>query len=216
MANVFYKDYTPLANFKNANKPTLAECREYLVSFLHNFSIFKPDALEDLKNYWEYCIIPKNEMVVIPGKICGYIYFICRGAVKHFTQDDNGQHIVEFKTDCNFFTGLKSFNNQVPAEDGYICTKNTYALRISHKKYTQLITKYPASKKLFSDFSEKTILNILNRLASFQSTDAKGRYELMLSQHPDVFEKFTMQDISNYLGIKAETLSRLKKEIDKE
>jgi hypothetical protein len=45
--------------------------------------------------------------------------------------------------------------------------------------------------------------------------DAKGRYELMLSQHPDVFEKFTMQDVSNYLGIKAETLSRLKKEIDK-
>ena len=45
--------------------------------------------------------------------------------------------------------------------------------------------------------------------------DAKGRYELMLSQYPDVFEKFTMQDISNYMGIKAETLSRLKKEIDK-
>ena len=57
--------------------------------------------------------------------------------------------------------------------------------------------------------------NIRDRLTSFQSMDAKGRYELMLSQYPDVFEKFTMQDISNYMGIKAETLSRLKKEIDK-
>lgn len=97
------------------------------------------------------------------------------------------------------------------AVDGFVCTKRTYGLKISYKNYHSLIRARPAFEQLLNLINDKANQNIRDRLTSFQSMDAKGRYELMLSQYPDVFEKFTMQDISNYMGIKAETLSRLKK-----
>lgn len=216
MANIFYRDFTPTASFLNPNKPSYKECLAYFVKFLQHFSFFSRDDLENLNEYWDYCIIKKNAPIVLPGEVCDQIVFICRGAVKHFTGTTDNQYIIEFATDCNFCAGLRSFVNQSNAQDGYICTKNTYGLSISYKKFQQLIKKRPVFGQMFNLLSEQAVSNIITRLSSFQSTDAKGRYELMLSQHPDVFNNFSMQDISNYLGIKAETLSRLKKGLEKQ
>ncbi|HPN18492.1 MAG TPA: hypothetical protein PK546_03065 [Chitinophagales bacterium] len=215
MANVFYKDYTPNVTFLNTKKPTCEECFDYFIQFLSNFSFFKPKDLVDLDKYWEYCVMQKNEAIVLPGEICENIVFICKGAVKHFTGGTKSQYIIEFATDCDFSAGVRSFLGKTKAVDGFVCTKRTYGLKISYKNYHSLIRARPAFEQLLNLINDKANQNIRDRLTSFQSMDAKGRYELMLSQYPDVFEKFTMQDISNYMGIKAETLSRLKKEIDK-
>ncbi len=215
MANVFYRDYTPKTNFPNSSRPAYEDCLEYFVQFLHNFSFFKPSDLEGLEKYWEYCVMQKNEAIVLPGEICENIVFICKGAVKHFTGGSKSQYIIEFATDCDFSAGVRSFLGKTKAVDGFVCTKKTYGLKISYANYHKLIKARPAFEQLLNLINDKANQNIRDRLTSFQSMDAKGRYELMLSQHPDVFEKFTMQDISNYMGIKAETLSRLKKEIDK-
>jgi len=185
----------------------------YFKQFLSNFNFFSPEELSELENYWTYFSYPKNRIVVEPGKICSHISFICSGAVKHCAENKNEITIIEFISDCNFVAGFKSFIRQTPAQHRYICTKQTVGLQIAHEKRTQLKDEKPAFEKLFNLFTEKAILNIVDRLTSFQKQDARGRYELMLKQHPDVFLNFSMQDISNYLGIKAETLSRLKKDI---
>jgi hypothetical protein len=216
MANVFYRDFTPSADFSKTNKPNYKECLEYFIQFLGNFSFFSMMDLQGLENYWEYSVLHKNDAIVLPGEVCNHIVFICKGAVKHFTGGLESPYIIEFATDCNFSSGLRSFKDQIKATDGFVCTKTTYGLKLSYIKYQQLIKDKPAFEKLFNLMSEKAMYTLVSRLASFQSMDAKGRYELMLSQHPDVFERFAMQDISNYLGIKAETLSRLKKGIERQ
>ncbi len=213
MANLYYPDYTPNLKFIQTHKPTYAECIEYFKQFLSNFNFFSTDDLLGLEKYWTYFSYPKNMIVVNPGKICSHIFFICSGAVKHCAENKNDITIIEFITDCNFVAGLKSFIQQTPAQHRYTCTKQMVGLQITPEKWMLLKEEKPVFEKLFNLFTEKAILNIVDRLTSFQKLDAKGRYELMLKQHPDVFLNFSMQDISNYLGIKAETLSRLKKDI---
>ncbi|HPA35233.1 MAG TPA: hypothetical protein PLA16_02635 [Chitinophagales bacterium] len=53
------------------------------------------------------------------------------------------------------------------------------------------------------------------RISTFQSLDALGRYELLMKKKPSLFHRFSLQDISNYLGIKPETLSRLRSDKSK-
>lgn len=213
MANVFYRDFTPVANFKNAKRPNYSECLQYFKSFLSNFSIFSAEDLENLDKYWEFCVMKKNDGIVMPGEICSHIVFICKGAVKHFTGGPESPYIIEFATSCNFSTAVRSFLGQIKAVNGFVCAQDVYGLKISRYNYDQLIKERPAFEKLLHLINDKANENILIRLTAFQSMDAKGRYELMLSQYPDIYENYSMQDISNYLGIKAETLSRLKKEV---
>jgi len=211
MANVYYRSFTPSVNFANTNKPSYKECVDYFVKFLSNFSFFNVSDLDDLDDYWEYYSVSKNKSIVLPNQPCESIIFICKGAVRHYTETNEGQYIIDFATDCNFTACLRSFTGNVKTNNGFVASQNTFGLKITRKNYELLIKKRPAFEQLINLFSEKAMVNVLNRLASFQSTDAKGRYELLLNEHPDVFESFTMNDISNYLGINPETLSRLKK-----
>ena len=211
MANVFFKDFTPIIDFNFKNRPTHQESITYFTKFLENFSFFQKDDLIELEKYWSYCSYDRNKFIVTPGEVTEYLVFICKGAVRHFTEDKNGQHIINFTTDCNFILSLNSLKNQEKTIDGYVTSKDSHGLKISYKNYQQLIKTRPAFEQFFDLFAEKERLLLLNRLTSFQSADANERYLILLNEQPDVFDAFTMNDISNYLGINPETLSRLKK-----
>ena len=43
-----------------------------------------------------------------------------------------------------------------------------------------------------------------------QSLDANERFNLLMQQNSEVLNRFSMLDIANFLGIKPETLSRLR------
>ena len=85
-----------------------------------------------------------------------------------------------------------------------------------HQNYQRLIEERPAYEKILKILNKEANKCLKKRLISFQSLDAKGRYELMLKEHPNVFKQFSMGDISNYLGINAATLSRLKKGMEQQ
>jgi len=55
------------------------------------------------------------------------------------------------------------------------------------------------------DFVEQTL--------EFQTLTAKERYEKLLKNHPEIFQKVQLYHIANYLGIAPKSLSRIRKEI---
>lgn len=202
---------TNKVKFFNPYKPTAKECFSYFIQYLAYFSFLTPNDLKDVEQYWEYYLLHKNQPLVLPGDVCEYIVFICKGAIKHYVLHNNNPVNIDFATDGHFCSGIRSFLNQSKAGDGFVCTQNTFCLRISYKKFKELIQEHPAFATLFEMLNEESTLRLMNRLASFQTMDAKGRYLLLKNENPDVFHRFTVQDISNYLGIKPETLCRLRK-----
>ncbi|MFN8284974.1 MAG: cyclic nucleotide-binding domain-containing protein [Chitinophagales bacterium] len=215
MANLYFKDYTPVVHFKRA-KPTHQECLNYLALFLKNFAFIEESDLQNLGKYFEYFSAKKNDIISSQGKYCEHIVFICKGAVKHVIENNNQQNVIELFTEANFCASIKSFISGKPAIAGFICSQNTYGLKLSLENFERLIQLRPAFEQLMNQMQDETATNYMYRLTFFQSLDSNGRYHVLLKEHPDAFEKFTMQDISNYLDIKAETLSRLRKKKEAE
>ena len=212
MSDFLYGGFIPEIKFNNPAKPTYKECLSCFTEYLKSVPFFSSNDWNNLEDYWEYFHLSKNNPIVLPGEICEHIVFICRGAVKHYTENISGKYIITFATEGYFCTAIPSFLNQAKAKDGLICVKSTFGLKISLPNYKKLSAEHPAFEQLFQKISEEELLRLVNRLTSFQSTDAKGRYDLLMQQNSSVFNHFTMLDISNYLGIKPETLSRLRSE----
>ena len=212
MVNILKGNYEPDVKFKNPSRPTYEESLVFFKAYLKKLPYMTPEDLENLDHYMEYFSMSKNHPIVLPGDICRYIVFICQGAVKHYTEDPKGKYIVSFSTKGYFCSALYSFLHEVESRDGLFCVENTIGLQISLPKFKQLKEKSPAFKRLFRDINYEGIVRMANRLKSFQTCDARGRYELLMEEHSSVFNHFSMQDISNYLGIKPESLSRLRRD----
>lgn len=215
MANLYFKGYTPHLQFKRT-KPTYQECLDYFVEFLKHFSFINEDDLVNLGKYWEYYSAKKNEPIVLNDEVCEYIVFNCKNAVKHVIENNNQQNVIELLTESNFCTSIKSFVLKIPSESSFICTQNTYGLKLSLENFNKLMKQHPVFEQIMNQAHVKITDHLFTRLTLFQSLDSTGRYDALMKEHPEVFSKFTMNDISNYLGIKPETLSRLRKKKEKE
>lgn len=204
----------PLTNqkFNQPQRPNFRECIAVLTDHLRRFPGFSTADLEGLDRYWEYFQAAKNRSLADPGVICPYIYFICYGAVRQYADDEHGRHIIDLRTSGYFVSLFPSFMNQHAALGGLNTARGSFGLRLSLTGYRAMIHQRPAFVEFFRSMQEEETRRILGRLVSLQSLDARGRYELLKEENFTVFNHFTMLDIANYLGIKPETLSRLRNE----
>jgi hypothetical protein len=126
-------------------------------------------------------------------------------------EDENGKYIMSFLTEANHCAPVKSFFYQTNSDIGAISTEDIYGLEISYDRFAELIADRPGIEKLFDLLVHENVMYLKSRLKTFQSLDANERFHLLMKQHPEVLNRFSMMDISNYLGIKPETLSRLRR-----
>src|SRR5665647_1767373 len=99
MANLFYPNYTPTAKFAKPDKPNYQECISYYGQFLKHFPFFNQLDLNELDAYWDYCVLKKNSVIVVPDQVCDSMKFICKGAVKYYMEDNSGKNIMAFLTE---------------------------------------------------------------------------------------------------------------------
>lgn len=210
MSNLYYTNFEPSVQFDKPNMPNAKECFEYLSQFLANFDFITASDVTNLNKYWEFFHYTKNDILVSQGEKCNYLYFIVKGSLIKYFEDNLGKNIILFITETNFCASLKSLHFQVPSKYIIAASENVYGLRLSVPDYYRLISEKPVFENLFTLLIDDTVDLLINRIRELLALDARQRYEVFLNQYPDVYQRFNLQDISNFLGITPETLSRLR------
>lgn len=209
MTDRSYGNLAEFVKFSNPAKPSYAECIVFFAHFLRKYPFLTDEDLSGLDRYFEYHELKKNDVLFLPGQVSTEMLFICKGAAKYYNENRNGKHIISFITEANFTAPANSFYHQTPCKNGAVCLEDTIGLSISHIKFKQLLEERPNFERAVLVHNQEIMAGLERRISTFQSLDALGRYELLMKKKPSLFHRFSLQDISNYLGIKPETLSRL-------
>jgi CRP-like cAMP-binding protein len=89
--------------------------------------------------------------------------------------------------------------------------EDTQMLRISHERLEQLYHEVPKLERYFRILFQKAYINALERLNATMWESAVERYNDMLKEHSDIFQRVPLTYIASYLGITPESLSRIRK-----
>ncbi len=156
--------------------------------------------------------IKKKKDLLVPDDICEYIYFITKGCLRSYFVDEKGvEHIYQIRMDNNWISDLESFFSQRPSKYYIEALEDTQMLRISAEELEQLYKKVPNLERYFRILFQKAYVNALERLNSTMWDSAIDRYNNMLKENPDMFQRVPLVYIASYLGITPESLSRIRK-----
>lgn len=156
----------------------------------------------------------KNDFLVEAGQVCNYIGFVNQGALIYFKSMDNGNEITtDFAFEGDWVTVNQSRLNNSPSMINIKAIEYAELFVLKQQKLNDLYIKIPKIERLGRILMEQAYLKLVQQSVDLQVLTATERYENLLRQFPEIFQRVQLYHIANYLGIAPKSLSRIRKEI---
>jgi CRP-like cAMP-binding protein len=168
------------------------------------------------KQYFEYKSLPKNNIVEEENTVPKHLYFITKGFMRLFYYDDNGDEITtHIESQNQFITSFTNFIREIKSNENLECITNCEFYKIERSKLIELIDKNENFKNFSLVIFEQAAARTQIRANDFATLTADLRYKKLVEQQPEIIQNVPIQYIASYLGIKPQSLSRIRKQIIK-
>jgi CRP-like cAMP-binding protein len=171
---------------------------------------------EDIANIQEHFIpfeVNRNTVVEEQNKIPEYLYFLNNGFMRLFYYDESGEEQTTFLcSPSNFIASFSSLINQTKASENVECITDCKLLKIAQVDAKQLVDKSEMFRNFFLKMLEKSISSAALRANDLALLTAEQRYQKMMDQQPYFIQNIPLQYIASFLGIKPQSLSRIRKQ----
>lgn len=179
----------------------------YLIEYLRkNINIDDQD-IPTILMYWNVHKIRKNQFFD-SKKENAWCNIIVRGAIKLFFDEGDTYQVASLLTAGNCWIQNENSGEQENFRERTV--EETIVISISKGHMQKLLLTYPAILPFYILQREREITNLQVRIRGLQVLSAYDRYAELNVNSPDVLLHFSLRDIANYLGIKSETLSRIR------
>jgi CRP-like cAMP-binding protein len=156
--------------------------------------------------------IRKKQYLLQAGEICKYTAFIVKGAMRQYRVDDKGiEHIIRLSLETWWAVDRESYTMLTPSAYNIDAWEDTDVLALT-KSDSEMLNSIPAWVETRGSMDENYSFASQKRLNASISLTAEQRYDELLKQYPEFFQRFPQHIIASYLGITKETLSRIRKQ----
>lgn len=189
--------------------------RKQLLEHLKEFSGMSEEDFMESTSFWYNKSIKKGEFFNMQNFVCSDLGFITNGLFRiyYFDEQSMEEKNMFFFSKGQFIVSFRSFIRQYPCiyyiealEDSELCAikyndlQRLYATNKSWSNLGRLLAE------LFFEYSQV-------RMEAFLFNTAEQRYITFIKDHPDIANRIPLFHLSSYLGIKSQSLSRMRKRI---
>jgi CRP-like cAMP-binding protein len=184
-----------------------------LLYYFKKWTVLTEEDESIIVSAFEPVTIKKKKDLLVSGQVCNYLYFINKGCLRSFYIDSKGtEHIYQIRMDNSWISDLKSFFSPGPSKYNIEALEESHLFRISSERFEQLLIEIPRLERYFRILFQKAYINALDRLDATMWETAMDRYNQMLKENPEIFQRVPLVYIASYLGITPESLSRIRKQ----
>jgi CRP-like cAMP-binding protein len=160
--------------------------------------------------------VKKKEQIVVDGKITSHIYFINSGVLHTFITDSTGDnHTIQFGFEGYWLTDLYSFISGKPAIFTIEALEDTELYALSYLDFEKSCYEISKFERFFRVLIQNAYIQSQQRLAKSYIEDAEHRYLELVKQQADMVQRVPQYLVASYLGIKPQSLSRIRQKLSK-
>ena len=187
---------------------------DYFFNYVEQFKKISEEEREELKSVYKPKLIKKGEFLTEYGKPSSEIAFIVHGFIRVYVIDLEGNEVTLYlKGKGNFIGAFTSFITRKPNKEYVQALTDTEILAISYDDLSMLYEKSHTWSKAGLHVMEDLFMNTTRRTISFVRKTAEERYRYIMEKEPDLLLNVPLQIMASYLGMKPETMSRIRARI---
>jgi CRP/FNR family transcriptional regulator, anaerobic regulatory protein len=168
---------------------------------------------EAFANILEMKQFKKKDFLLKEGQTCNKVSFINSGCMRLFYNVEGIENTVQFFFANSWYTDYASFLTGQPTAENLQALETCEVVQFKKEDLYKLFNQYPIFDRVGRVMAENAFLS-LSRLNQMLTNEApEERYLNLFKNRPEIVEKIPQHYIASYLGIKPESLSRIRKRI---
>lgn len=169
---------------------------------------FSENDLDLLRDHLRTMSLSKDYFLLQEGKICQSIYFINKGSFRHYHVTETGYEItINLFVENDWVLDYKSFTSQKPSTSIIQAAENSDVLELHVHDLHKLIKISDSFFQIARVFQYQ----IEQQENKTQKISPKEKYADLLTNRPQVIQRFPLKYIASYLNMAPETLSRVRR-----
>lgn len=157
---------------------------------------------------------PAKHPVIAEGKHQNQIEYIVEGLIRAYYINDKGDEInVSFIQEGEFAIHYEAFIKRQTSKYHFQCIEPSIVIHIPYEHIWDCCEKFPVMERYLRLILERELIFKQQRIDSFIFENAETRYSTFIQEHPDLFKRLTVSQLSSYLGIERQSLTRIRKKL---
>jgi CRP-like cAMP-binding protein len=185
-----------------------------IVNFLSKYIELTNEEIDIISNQNFIQSYKKRTILLAEGQIAKECYFIMQGCVSSYYLVDGEVKITEFFTESQPITPV-SYTTKKPSEYYLECLEDCIISIGTPESTTELMRKLPRLAALGANIMEDQLAHQRMKYDDFIKLSPEDRYINLQKTSPDLLNRVPQYLIASYLGIKPESLSRVRKRLYK-
>ncbi|MEZ0611182.1 Crp/Fnr family transcriptional regulator [Fibrella sp. WM1] len=155
--------------------------------------------------------LKKGEHLLQAGQVCNNIYFIEKGLVRYYASTDGEEKTSYFNNEGEFVCDYASFLPQQPSRTNIQALEAATVYAISHANMDLFYAQVQHGERFGRLAIGEVYVTAIHQINSLYTDPPELRYQTFFDTFPDLAQRIPQYYIASYIGIKPQSLSRIRK-----
>lgn len=156
---------------------------------------------------------PKGTILLKAGEISMEAYFVLEGCVRQYFLIDGEEKTNNFFSEEQWVISVNSMTNNQPSKHFLECCEKCVLVVGNREKEEALYKQFPKLETVSRKVIEKVFAEQQELSGSYFTDSPEERYLKLLQTRPELVQRIPQYMIASYIGVKPESLSRIRKRI---
>jgi len=179
-------------------------------SVLDKLRDFESKAGRDYFDVFKRIELKKDNYLLREGELSTCLWFLEEGSARLFIQKKEKEITCDFFFSSEFIDLYDSSALKTPSYVNIQLLTDSVLYTINWARLEMIKKRYPVLAEIEKIIVVCYIKNYKKRIIEFQSLTSTERYLQLIKMYPYIIRQVSLTHIASYLGIKLETLSRIR------
>lgn len=186
--------------------------QDTLFDFISKYISLTDDEKNTLLSLDLFRSVKKGTTLLKEGQSSRESYFVLKGCIRTYYIIDGEEKTTAFYTEMDALTPHCVFNT-APSEYFISCVEDSMLTVSNADMEAEVNSKFPKFEIMCRKLSEELLAKERINFDEFKTSSPEQRYLNLLQKRPDLIQRVPQHQLASYLGIKPQSLSRLRARI---
>lgn len=189
---------------------------EQFIEYMDTREPLSNEEAEFIRAHMPVVTYKRGEYLLREGEVSDRFFFMLDGFVRLYYNVDGEDVTAYFYPEGVFVSAYESYLRGTPAVQNFQAVEDTVVGVITKEAADNALQCFPNMMRVAIAAMEEELVHYQRIIASLLTQIPEQRYLKLLNEHGDYFNRIPQRHIASYIGVKPESLSRIKKRVQEQ